>query len=81
MQVDCVPQDFQESVCIKYDTVGCLKLKSLSHSLARKQFPKRKLESRSDGEEAKQEEKEVDERQESKRARVEVSPGQTGEIR
>uniref|UniRef100_A0A8C0XZ79 DNA ligase n=1 Tax=Cyprinus carpio carpio TaxID=630221 RepID=A0A8C0XZ79_CYPCA len=44
---------------------------------ARKQFPKRKLDSRSDGEGAKEEEKEVDEGQESKRARVEASPGQT----
>ncbi|XP_016304496.1 DNA ligase 1-like isoform X3 [Sinocyclocheilus anshuiensis] len=44
---------------------------------ARKQFPKRKLESRSDGEGAKEEGKEVDEGQESKRARVEASPGQT----
>ncbi|KAI7809612.1 DNA ligase 1 [Triplophysa rosa] len=43
---------------------------------ARKQFPKRKLESRSDGEGTK-EEKGVDEKQESKRARVEDSPGQT----
>lgn len=55
-------------------------LKSLSHPLARKQFPKRKLESRSDGEGTKEEEKEVDEVQESKRARVEASPGQTGEM-
>lgn len=44
---------------------------------ARKQFPKRKLESRSDGEELKEEEKEVDGGQESKRARVDSSPEQT----
>ncbi|KAK9980046.1 hypothetical protein ABG768_013444 [Culter alburnus] len=45
---------------------------------ARKQFPKRKLESRSDGEGTKEEEgKEVDGGQESKRARVGASPGQT----
>ncbi|KAK2900593.1 hypothetical protein Q8A67_008708 [Cirrhinus molitorella] len=44
---------------------------------ARKQFPKRKLESRSDGEGTKEEEKEVDGEQESKRARVEASPEQT----
>ncbi|XP_056336449.1 DNA ligase 1 [Danio aesculapii] len=44
---------------------------------ARKQFPKRKLESRSDGEELKEEEKEVDGGQESKRARVDASPEQT----
>ncbi|XP_043079688.1 DNA ligase 1 [Puntigrus tetrazona] len=44
---------------------------------ARKQFPKRKLESRSDGEETKEEEMEVDGEQESKRARVETSTGQT----
>ncbi|XP_067308719.1 DNA ligase 1 [Pseudorasbora parva] len=50
---------------------------------ARKQFPKRKLDSRSDGEgtkeeeEEEEEEKEVDESQERKRARVEDSPEQT----
>lgn len=44
---------------------------------ARKQFPKRKLESRSDGEGTKEEEKGDEEKQESKRARVEDSPGQT----
>ncbi|XP_056116079.1 DNA ligase 1 [Rhinichthys klamathensis goyatoka] len=51
---------------------------------ARKQFPKRKLESRSDGEGSKEEEEEEEEGegekvggQESKRARVEESPGQT----
>ncbi|XP_077077940.1 DNA ligase 1 [Siphateles boraxobius] len=48
---------------------------------ARKQFPKRKLDSRSDGEgskeEEEEEEKEVDGGQESKRARVEASPDQT----
>lgn len=55
-------------------------LKSLSHSLARKQFPKRKLESRSDGEGTKEEEKELNGAQESKRARVESSPGKTGEM-
>ncbi|XP_051990271.1 DNA ligase 1-like isoform X2 [Xyrauchen texanus] len=43
---------------------------------ARKQFPKRKLESRSDGEGTKEEEKEVNV-QEKKRARVEDSPDQT----
>lgn len=56
--------------------------KCLYCSLARKQFPKRKLESRSDGEETKEEEEEkgVEEKQESKRARVEDSPVQTGKI-
>uniref|UniRef100_A0A8C2G4Q9 DNA ligase n=1 Tax=Cyprinus carpio TaxID=7962 RepID=A0A8C2G4Q9_CYPCA len=44
---------------------------------ARKQFPKRKLESRSDGEGTKEEEKELNGAQESKRARVESSPGKT----
>uniref|UniRef100_A0A672RPE2 DNA ligase n=1 Tax=Sinocyclocheilus grahami TaxID=75366 RepID=A0A672RPE2_SINGR len=44
---------------------------------ARKHFPKRKLESRSDGEGTKEEENEVDGAQESKRARVESSPGKT----
>ncbi|XP_073705016.1 DNA ligase 1 [Garra rufa] len=44
---------------------------------ARKQFPKRKLESRSDEEETKEDEKEVNGGQESKRARVEASPEQT----
>lgn len=44
---------------------------------ARKQFPKRKLECRSDGEGTKEEEKGVEGGQESKRARVEDSPGQT----
>ncbi|XP_051556914.1 DNA ligase 1-like [Myxocyprinus asiaticus] len=43
---------------------------------ARKQFPKRKLESRSDGEGTKEEEKEVNV-QESKRARAEDTPDQT----
>ncbi|XP_016385442.1 DNA ligase 1 isoform X2 [Sinocyclocheilus rhinocerous] len=46
-------------------------------SSARKHFPKRKLESRSDGEGTKEEENEVDGAQESKRARVESSPGKT----
>lgn len=55
-------------------------LKSLFYFLARKQFPKRKLDSRSDGEGTKEEEKEVDEGQESKRARVETSPGKTGSM-
>ncbi|TRY69723.1 hypothetical protein DNTS_035406, partial [Danionella cerebrum] len=44
---------------------------------ARKQFPKRKLESCSDGEEPKEENKEVDKSQESKRLRVEAPPEQT----
>uniref|UniRef100_A0A8C1ETN3 DNA ligase n=2 Tax=Cyprinus carpio TaxID=7962 RepID=A0A8C1ETN3_CYPCA len=44
---------------------------------ARKQFPKRKLESRSDGEGTKEEEKELNGAQESKRARVESSPRKT----
>ncbi|XP_052388293.1 DNA ligase 1 [Carassius gibelio] len=44
---------------------------------ARKQFPKRKLESRSDEEGTKEEEKDLDRAQESKRARVESSPGNT----
>ncbi|KAK7163555.1 hypothetical protein R3I93_007567 [Phoxinus phoxinus] len=48
---------------------------------ARKQFPKRKLETRSDGEGSKEEEEEEEKEeiggQESKRARVEASPEQT----
>ncbi|XP_059419246.1 DNA ligase 1-like [Carassius carassius] len=44
---------------------------------ARKQFPKRKLESRSDEEGTKEEDKDLDRAQESKRARVESSPGNT----
>lgn len=51
---------------------------NLSFFIARKQFPKRKLDSRSDEEELKEEEKEVDGGQESKRSRVDASPEQTG---
>lgn len=53
---------------------------SLFYFLARKQFPKRKLDSRSDGEREKEEDgKETEGGQESKRAKTEIALEKMGE--